>query len=97
MKPLERLEPLFADETEEDIDHRAAYWFSRRRSGHFSAACRAELEDWLCADPRHREALEGMERLWREFDGLPRPALDDIPEPVPAWRLPRALAAAFFV
>ncbi|MBF3116323.1 hypothetical protein HKT27_35070, partial [Pseudomonas aeruginosa] len=23
--------------------------------------------------------------------------LDDIPEPVPAWRLPRALAAAFFV
>ncbi len=33
MKPLERLEPLFADETEEDIDHRAAYWFSRRRSG----------------------------------------------------------------
>ncbi|HCK4787989.1 TPA: DUF4880 domain-containing protein, partial [Pseudomonas aeruginosa] len=47
MKPLERLEPLFADETEEDIDHRAAYWFSRRRSGHFSAACRAELEDWL--------------------------------------------------
>ena len=38
-----------------------------------------------------------MERLWREFDGLPRPALDDIPEPVPAWRLPRALAAAFFV
>ncbi|HHX0962430.1 TPA: FecR/PupR family sigma factor regulator [Pseudomonas aeruginosa] len=87
MKPLERLEPLFADETEEDIDHRAAYWFSRRRSGHFSAACRAELEDWLRADPRHREALEGMERLWREFDGLPRPALDDIPEPVPAWRL----------
>lgn len=97
MKPLERLEPLFADETEEDIDHRAAYWFSRRRSGHFSAACRAELEDWLRADPRHREALEGMERLWREFDGLPRPALDDIPEPVPAWRLSRALAAAFFV
>ncbi len=97
MKPLERLEPLFADETEEDIDHRAAYWFSRRRSGHFSAACRAELEDWLRADPRHREALEGMERLWREFDGLPRPALNDIPEPVPAWRLPRALAAAFFV
>ncbi|HCW0860956.1 TPA: DUF4880 domain-containing protein [Pseudomonas aeruginosa] len=89
MKPLERLEPLFADETEEDIDHRAAYWFSRRRSGHFSAACRAELEDWLRADPRHREALEGMERLWREFDGLPRPALDDIPESVPApgrWR-----------
>ncbi|MGV8704523.1 hypothetical protein, partial [Pseudomonas aeruginosa] len=34
---------------------------------------------------------------WREFDGLPRPALEDIPEPVPAWRLPRALAAAFFV
>ena len=88
MKPLERLEPLFADETEEDIDHRAAYWFSRRRSGHFSAACRAELEDWLRADPRHREALRGHGRLWREFDGLPRPALDDIPEPVPAWRLP---------
>ncbi|WP_219643194.1 hypothetical protein, partial [Pseudomonas aeruginosa] len=29
--------------------------------------------------------------------GLQRLALDDIREPVPAWRLPRALAAAFFV
>lgn len=60
MKPLERLEPLFADETEEDIDHRAAYWFSRRRSGHFSAACRAELEDWL----RPIRAIAKRSRAW---------------------------------
>ncbi|MFU6988788.1 FecR family protein [Pseudomonas paraeruginosa] len=97
MKPTERVEPLFGEEAELDIDQRAAYWFSRRRSAHFSAACRLELDAWLRADPRHREALDGMERLWRELDGLPRPALDGVSAQASAWRLPRALAAVFFV
>jgi transmembrane sensor len=48
----------------EDVRDIAADWFARRRSGAFTGADQAELDDWLDADPDHADAYAAVERAW---------------------------------
>lgn len=59
----------------EDIEERAAMWFSRRRGGRFASADERELQVWLRADPAHARAFAEIGTLWDELGLLPRPAL----------------------
>lgn len=47
-----------------DPDEIAADLFLRRRSGDWSEADAAELQQWLDASPLHRECFESVERMW---------------------------------
>lgn len=54
----------------EQIERRAALWVLQRDRGELDSAARLELEAWLSADSRHREAYLGMADLWRLARGL---------------------------
>lgn len=51
-------------------------WVRREHDrSHFDTTARAELSDWLRADPRHRKAYDKAARLWL-LAGLVPPAND---------------------
>lgn len=51
------------------IDEQAAMWLVKLDSGNFSAQSRADLKNWLAADPKHQEALTAMMNVWDDIDG----------------------------
>lgn len=51
-------------EAPDDIDHIAAHWYSRARSGAMSAADEGAMHAWLEADPQHRAAYDAVEMAW---------------------------------
>ncbi|MGE5566368.1 MAG: FecR family protein [Parcubacteria group bacterium] len=53
-----------ADLATEDLDHTAARWYSRVRSGAMSAQEEAAFEAWLDADPQHRAAYDAIDLAW---------------------------------
>jgi transmembrane sensor len=53
----------------DDRREQAAAWFSAQRRGALSTEEHAQLESWR-ADPDNQAALEGMQGLWDELDGL---------------------------
>lgn len=60
------------DATSDGVPHhsllaRAAEWLARRDAG-WTAADRAEFEQWLAADARHAAAWEELESAWVTFD-----------------------------
>jgi transmembrane sensor len=90
------------DERLEDV---AAGWVARQRSGVMTAEEAQALQQWLAADPAHREMFDHVEGLWRASAGLrtdPRimALRDEAMAAYPARRrpwLPFAAAAAFAV
>ncbi|MCY1278938.1 Protein FecR [compost metagenome] len=72
------------------IDEQAAQWFSRQRSGAVDPRESARFAAWLAEDAEHAAAYREIERLWADFDELPRPLLA---QPLPRRRA-RWLAAA---
>jgi Fe2+-dicitrate sensor, membrane component len=52
------------------IDDEAATWTWRLDSGTLSAAERAEFENWLRRDSRHRRAFDEFSKTWRSLDRL---------------------------
>ncbi|HEY8521711.1 MAG TPA: FecR domain-containing protein [Gammaproteobacteria bacterium] len=52
-----------------DAEEEAAAWIARADKG-LSAEERAQLEEWLAADPRHRRAFRELGALWEEADAL---------------------------
>ncbi|WAC44318.1 FecR family protein [Pseudomonas sp. SL4(2022)] len=79
------------------IDEQAAVWFSRCCRG-LSSDEQAQLDAWLTADISHVCALADMQRVWADFDLMPRPVL--LPgavlpmRRVRRWTPGRALAAS---
>lgn len=59
----------FAQE-QDPLDIEAATWVARKRNG-LDAAGEAELQEWLDADPRHRQAFEDMAGTLGEVEQLP--------------------------
>lgn len=47
-----------------DLDHIAARWYSRVRSGAMSAPDEKAFEAWLEADPQHRAAYDAIDLAW---------------------------------
>jgi len=58
------------DGTQETIDDAARDWLLLLCSGEASNRDRARFEQWLVADPRHREAFETLRELWYGIDAL---------------------------
>lgn len=54
----------------DDIENRASEWILRRDRGELAPVERQELEAWLSADSRHREAYLRLLDLWRLAGGL---------------------------
>jgi transmembrane sensor len=58
-------EPFDTDMPEErDLDHVAARWYSRARSGQMTAEEEGAFEGWLEADPQHRAAYDAIDLAW---------------------------------
>jgi transmembrane sensor len=54
----------------------ASAWFTRRHASEdWSDQVEAELQAWLRADPRHRQAYQEMAEIWDAFDHVARPVL----------------------
>jgi len=53
--------------TEEQRDE-AALWLAKRAGGSLSPAEGAELEVWLNADPRHRQAFDELRVVWAQLE-----------------------------
>ncbi|MGQ3179939.1 MAG: FecR/PupR family sigma factor regulator, partial [Blastomonas fulva] len=47
-------------------------WFVRRRGEAFGAREEQAFQDWLAADPLHREAFERWGGEWQAFDAIPQ-------------------------
>ena len=47
-------------------------WFVRRRDEAFGAREEQAFQDWLAADPLHREAFERWGGEWQAFDAIPQ-------------------------
>ncbi len=65
----------------------ASAWFTERRAGHaWSGKKELELQAWLEADPRHRQAYDEIAQTWDAFDHVARPVLarDHATRPGPA-------------
>ncbi len=62
--------------TQTQIDDEAAVWTWRVDSGALTAAERGQLEAWLRADIRHRNAFEDLSRTWSLLDRLSERAPD---------------------
>lgn len=48
------------------LNRRAGEWHVRRQRPDWSGADERALNAWLAQDPAHREALDGIDRSWRE-------------------------------
>jgi len=51
-------------EAPDDLDHIAARWYSRARSGAMSSADQQAMHAWLDADPQHRAAYDSVDMAW---------------------------------
>lgn len=60
-----------------DIEDQAADWVARRNGG-LTVDEQAALSAWLAQDPRHREALETMERMWGQLTAPRRQGRADV-------------------
>ena len=47
-----------------DIDHLAARWYARQRSGEMTGADEQAMQAWLEADPQHRAAYDSVAMAW---------------------------------
>jgi transmembrane sensor len=75
-------------ESAADIQEQAARWVTRVDSDRFTAEQRAELAEWLIADPRHRASYVALQRVWKGLDRLAafrgrEPWLENRREPFP--------------
>jgi len=52
------------------IDSEASGWLVRLENGAPGPDERAEFEEWLALDPRHRKTFEGMRQTWNEVPQL---------------------------
>ncbi|WP_291833256.1 FecR domain-containing protein [Brevundimonas sp.] len=83
-----------------DIEETARGWFVRLNGPDASEAEWLAFQDWIEAEPAHRDAYDRVEALWIALDEVPRsalPANDDLPRPRrsrPGWLYPAVGMAA---
>ncbi|HGY9624333.1 TPA: FecR domain-containing protein [Pseudomonas putida] len=73
----------------EDVREQAAEWFARINDAPTDSRLQAQLQQWLDADPRHREEYDLLGRLWQAAGQVPHARLRALCEPAPARQLPR--------
>lgn len=73
----------------EDVREQAAEWFARINDAPTDSRLQAQLQQWLDADPHHREEYDLLGRLWRAADQVPQARLRALCEPAPIRQLPR--------
>lgn len=77
-------------DTANDIDALASEWATRVAEGTLNPSDAAHLEQWLCADTRHRGAFVRAQAGWRMVSRIARTqGLAGEPEPTPARPAPR--------
>lgn len=52
------------DLDEDEVDHLAARWYARGRSGEMTPADEQAMQAWLDADPQHRVAYDSIAMAW---------------------------------
>ena len=62
--PSDQLAPI------ESVTSIAARWFARRRSGEMSVQESAALQEWLAADPAHRQAYRNLQIAWSDVETM---------------------------
>ena len=83
-----------------DIEETARGWFVRLNGPDASETEWLAFQDWIEAEPAHRDAYDRVEALWIALDEVPRsalPANDDLPRPRrsrPGWLYPAVGMAA---
>lgn len=60
-----------------ELEEEAAAWVWRLDDKELSPARRAEFEQWLRRDPRHRRAFEELGGIWRSLDDLAEAKRDE--------------------
>jgi transmembrane sensor len=60
-----------------ELEEEAAAWVWRLDDGDVSPEVRAEFEQWLRRDPRHRSAFEELGGVWRSLDELAEAKRDE--------------------
>lgn len=60
-----------------ELEEEAAAWVWRMDDEELSPARRAEFEQWLRRDPRHRRAFEELGGIWRSLDDLAEAKRDE--------------------
>jgi len=60
-----------------DVEEEAAVWVWRLDGGGVSSEVRADFEQWLRCDPRHRRAFEELGGVWQALDELAEAKRDE--------------------
>lgn len=88
--------PVSKDSRSPAVTKQAGIWFARMR-GEDHADWREPFEQWLDADPAHREAYARAGEQWQEMGGLAGTEMGRnrrLPEPaLPIWQMPAARPA----
>ncbi|OHT24804.1 FecR family protein [Providencia stuartii] len=58
------------------IDEQAALWFTRNHSQQLTSEQVEQFQLWLATSPEHAKSYEAIAGVWREFDAMPRPAIN---------------------
>lgn len=74
-----------SDRTEAGLEEQAALWVARIQSADASPTDRQAFQEWLTADPSHRDTYEDMASLWGE--------MRDVQLPSPSHRSPKSRLA----
>lgn len=63
-----------SDRTKAGLDEQAALWVARMQSADASPSDRQAFQDWLTADPSHKDAYEDMASLWGDMRDVQLPS-----------------------